>query len=99
MDMKKTMFLMIVLGFVLGAFLMSVWNTEQSAGERGREQLETALRQAAVACYAAEGIYPPDPTYLQNHYGVLIDEKRYAVFYECFAENLMPVITVLEREA
>ena len=99
MRMKKTLILMLAAGFVLGAFLMSVWNAEQTAGERGREQLENALRQASVACYAAEGVYPPNPGYLQEHYGLLLDEERYMVFYESFADNLMPIITVLEREA
>ena len=66
--------------------------------EEGRQQLETALRRSAVACYAAEGIYPPTLEYLCEHYGIQIDEDRYYVFYEIFAENLMPDITVLERE-
>ncbi len=60
--------------------------------------METALRRAAVACYAAEGIYPPTLDYLKQHYGVQIDENRYAVFYEVFADNLMPDITVLVKE-
>lgn len=66
--------------------------------QEGRSQLETALRRAAVACYAAEGIYPPSLDYLKQHYGVQIDENQYAVFYEVFADNLMPDITVLVKE-
>lgn len=65
--------------------------------QEGRQQLETALRRAAVACYAAEGVYPPTLEYLVEHYGIQIDEARYRVFYEIFADNLMPDITVLER--
>ena len=60
--------------------------------------METALRRAAAACYAAEGIYPPTVAYLQEHYGVQIEEDRYLVFYDVFANNLMPDITVLERD-
>lgn len=63
----------------------------------GRQQLENALRRSAVACYAAEGIYPPTLEYLTEHYGVQIDTDRYRVYYEIFAENLMPSITVLEK--
>lgn len=73
-----------------------------SAGEdaEGRSRLEDALRRSAAACYAAEGMYPPDLAYLQQHYGLQIDEERYQVFYEVFADNLMPDITVIEnREA
>ena len=81
-----------------GWFLTSVGNLQTGQRKEGREQLETALRRAAVACYAAEGIYPPDTDYLTEHYGVRIDEDRYAVFYDVFADNLMLDITVLERD-
>ena len=58
---------------------------------------EDALRRASVACYAAEGIYPPNLDYLREHYGIQIDETRYMVVYDVFASNLMPDITVLEQ--
>lgn len=78
-------------------FFTAVHGIGSGYGEQGRQQLETALRRAAVACYAAEGIYPPNVAYLTEHYGIQIDESRYAVFYDVFAENLMPDITVLEK--
>ena len=65
------------------------------AGGKGLDQLETALRRGCVSCYATEGVYPPTLEYLQEHYGVQIDRRRYKVYYEVFAENLMPSITVL----
>ncbi len=61
--------------------------------------METALRRAAVACYATEGIYPPNLDYLTDRYGIQIDENRYLVHYEIFADNLMPDITVLGKES
>ena len=70
----------------------------QGQDEAAFRQLEDSLRRAAVACYATEGIYPPDLDYLTQHYPVQIDEERYAVFYEIFAENLMPDITVVEKQ-
>ena len=60
-------------------------------------QLEEALRRSCAACYAAEGVYPPDLDYLRDHYGLQIDEERYTVKYSVFAENLMPDFTVLEN--
>ena len=63
-----------------------------------RRQLEETLRRAAVACYAAQGAYPPDLSYIEEHWGVQIDRSRYAVFYQVEGSNLMPDITVLERE-
>lgn len=76
---------------------MGVGQIQRDMRRQGAQQLETALRQAAVACYGAEGIYPPDVAYLQRHYGVRIDESRYVVHYQIFADNLMPEITVLEK--
>jgi len=68
-------------------------------GRRGEDlrQLESALRRAAVSCYAAEGAYPPDVAYMQAHYGLRFDEDRYAVHYQLTASNWMPDITVLEK--
>lgn len=82
----------------LFCFLAALSNLTQGQGEEGRRQLEDSLRRAAVACYAAEGIYPPTLDYLEEHYGIQIDRDRYAVFYDIFAENLMPGITVVELE-
>lgn len=65
--------------------------------EEAMQQLEESLRRSAVACYAAEGVYPPDLAYLEEHYGVQIDEKRFVVYYDAFASNMMPDITVLEK--
>ena len=63
----------------------------------GAEILEQTIRKAAVTCYATEGIYPPSLEYLVDNYGVLIQEDRYQVFYDGFAENLMPEISVVEK--
>ena len=61
-------------------------------------QLEQAVRRSCAACYAAEGVYPPDLAYLQERYGLQIDEERYLVHYSATAQNLMPDITVLPLE-
>ena len=58
---------------------------------------EEAVRRAAVQCYALEGVYPPSLAYLEEHYGVAVDESRCFVDYQYVAANLMPDITVLPR--
>ena len=70
--------------------------------ERGRQaedvrQLEQALQRTAVACYAVEGVYPPDVAYMRQHYGLTYDGNRYAVHYELAASNLMPKIHVMVK--
>jgi hypothetical protein len=84
---------------VLLWFFIALGRLGSGQTQEGKQQLETALRRAAVACYATEGIYPPTLDYLTEHYGIQIDRSRYSVFYEIFAENLMPQITVLVKES
>lgn len=79
-------------------FFFSLRGLQVQQREEGRKQLETALRRAAVACYATEGIYPPDLDYLTAHYGIQIEEEHYIVHYNIFADNLMPDITVLTKD-
>ena len=82
---------------ILLCFLGGISNLSQGRKTEDKQQLEEALRRAAVACYAAEGIYPPNVEYMVAHYGLQIDSRRYVVSYTSFAENLMPDITVLEK--
>ena len=84
----------VVVVVFFAAALTSLDSGREAASMR---QLEDALRRGCVACFAAEGVYPPTLNYLKNNYGVQIDERKYAVFYDIYAENLMPDITVLER--
>lgn len=83
---------------LLMGFASAVNGLDRDSREESKRQLEEALRRGCVACYAAEGIYPPDLDYLKEHYGIQVDEEAYVVYYDIFAENLMPDITVLEVE-
>lgn len=82
---------------VLLFFAMALNSLDSDRAETDKRQLEDTLRRACVACYAAEGVYPPSETYLEEHYGIQIDKERYTVRYTAIAENLMPDITVLEN--
>ena len=81
---------------LLMAFTGAVNGLEEDSRGESKRQLEEALRRACVACYAAEGSYPSDLNYLKERYGIQVDETRYTVYYNIFASNLMPDITVLE---
>lgn len=71
----------------------------RQADREGAETLRNGIRRASVQCYAIEGRYPPSVDYLKENYGIQIDEKRYHVFYEGFASNVMPEITVVEANS
>lgn len=94
--LQNLLLLMLAVGVFL-SFTLAVDNLDSGRSEKSLRQLEDALRRACVACYAAEGTYPSSLDYLEEHYGIQIDERRYTVHYTAFAENLMPDITVLEN--
>ena len=87
----------VVAAAALLCFATALNSLDQGRAEEDMRQLEEAVRRGCVACYAAEGRYPPDLEYLKEHYGIQVDEGRYTVRYDAFAENLMPDITVLEN--
>ena len=85
--------------FVLVAVLI-IQGIGRASSVSDREELELArraIRQAAVSCYAMEGAYPASYEARTARTGLAIDEEKYAVFYEVFASNIMPEITVTER--
>ena len=85
----------IIAAVLLAITLTSIGNLSGGSKAEERQQLEDALRRASVSCYAARGFYPPDLDYLVSRYGIQIDKEHFAVFYEVFAENLMPQINVV----
>lgn len=95
--MKLRVPLAILAALVCVALAVSRLETGREA--QGKRQLEEALRRTAVSCYALEGFYPPDVAYMRSHYGLQYDERAYTVHYSVFASNLMPDITVLERDS
>lgn len=86
-------FIAVILMVVVFITALSDIDSDKTAEDKA--QLEKAVANAAVACYAIEGAYPPSIAYLAEHYGIQIDTERFTVKYELYASNLMPDITVL----
>ena len=82
---------------LLLCFVTALGNMKEGQSEESLRQLEEAIHRSCIACYATEGIYPPDLAYLQDRYGLQVDEERYVVYYDIFAPNMMPDVTVLEK--
>ena len=93
-------FLLSVAAFLilLLLFLGGIRSVSDTTAAKQLESLQTALSRSIAQCYAVEGMYPPDLQYLKDHYGIQIDEDKYAVFYEIQGKNLMPSITVMESQ-
>ena len=78
--------------------LQGVRQAARVSDEEGLRMAEQAVRQAAVSCYALEGAYPASYADLKQRSGVAVDEERYILFSEIVASNIMPDVTVLERQ-
>ena len=85
-------------GAVIGLFLNGVLSMSGRMDREGEETLRSAIARASVQCYAIEGRYPPSVEYLEENYGIKIDRNRFNVFYEGFASNVMPEITVFSSK-
>ncbi len=83
---------------VLGFVILGTTNLQAQVSDESAKVLEDAIRRATVQCYALEGAYPESVDYLVDNYSVRIDKARYNVFYEGFASNVMPNITVVPKE-
>lgn len=88
--------LLLILAAAPVIFSYGVDALETSQSEETARRLTQAIQRGCATCYATEGSYPQSLDYLKEHYGLQIDESRYAVFYTPTASNLMPQITVLE---
>ena len=93
----KTCLPLVLIAVILIAGITSIGNLSKGSRNEERQHLEDALRRAALSCYAAKGYYPPDLEYITSKYGIQIDKENFAVFYEVFAENIMPSINVVEK--
>ena len=80
---------------MVALFAAAVLNFSGRTGAREEEPLRKAVARASVQCYAIEGRYPPIVEYLEENYAVQINRKKYNVFYDGFASNVMPEITII----
>lgn len=95
--MLKTVVLPVLVIVIVLGFFTGVSDLRGGTGDEDKRQLEESIRRVTAACYAAEGIYPPDIEYMKDHYGLQINEDKYIVYYEVDGSNLRPDFTVLNR--
>lgn len=76
-------------------FLVGITSVSRTTEQKERENIENAVVQAAVFCYGTEGAYPESLEYLQKHYGVRYNKKKYVVEYEVVGKNIRPQVRVM----
>ena len=79
-------------------FLISLDKIRISTRNEQKINLENAIHKGIIQCYAVEGYYPPNLTYLKDHYGIKFNEDQFFVDYQISASNLIPEVTVLLKD-
>lgn len=82
---------------LIALFWFGFGNAAGGNEEQNLKVTRAAVQKAIVSCYAMEGAYPPDVKYLEDHYGVVINHRKYVVSYELTGSNIMPSFEVLEK--
>lgn len=85
----------IIVFIVLLLLVQSIDKEHVEALYQREEEIESIIRKYAIFCYAQEGAYPEDLSYLEDNYGLIIDEDKYIYYYQIFASNIMPDIEVI----
>ncbi len=94
----KIIGLFAILAAAVFCLLKGAERMEMGQQSESLKQLDNSIRKATLTCYATEGVYPPTIQYLKDNYGIQVDEDKYTVFYEIFGDNMMPDITVMEKQ-
>ena len=75
----------------------AVSGRKEETQESVRSITET-VQERALQCYVIEGAYPSSLSYLEENYGLTLNQEDYLVVYKPVAENLPPDVRVIERE-
>ena len=94
---KKDIGAILIFVVLIIAFIFLVNTITTRGDDRELEIVRDAVKNAALTCYAVEGMYPDDISYLRQHYNLSYNEDLYVVYYRPLASNLMPSIKVVER--
>ena len=89
----------LIIAAVAAVVFVGIGDFRETSEQKRISQVEDIVLSSVVQCYALEGAYPPDLTYLQNNYGLQLDTEHYIYHYDKFASNIMPDVRVFERKA
>ena len=82
---------------ILSILIFSIQKLNDLSDQQELELTQTALKKAIVQCYAIEGFYPAELSYLEEQDYLKVDHDKYNIYYECFSSNIMPEFEVYEK--
>lgn len=94
---RSTKRIVIALIVALALCGLLYFGVQSAIREQSAQSMRAAIVDAALQCYAIEGAFPSSITYLEDHYGLVVNNKDYLVTYECYADNVAPSVVVVPR--
>ena len=94
----KIIFSLCAFILILFLYMQGISSLSDSTKERQRESLENAIMRNVTYCYTVEGAYPENLDYIKDNYGLTYDENLFFVDYHISGSNILPDITIIERE-
>ena len=88
----------LLLIFVLGTFIVYSDAFTKTNLKHEKEILQKALDRSIIQCYALEGSYPQNLSYLEEHYGLTYNKEHFYIDYQYIGGNLRPDVTIIERD-
>jgi hypothetical protein len=86
-----TIIIFVVFYYILGSNFL---NASSDIENNNVVILKDAIDKAVSTCYAIEGTYPEDITYLEKHYGIVVDREKFIVEYSVIGANIKPSVFV-----
>ncbi|MBP3410596.1 MAG: hypothetical protein J6J78_01035 [Clostridia bacterium] len=85
---------LVVFAILLSGAILLLDYIGNASDEAQIAMVRDAVRSAVTTCYAVEGAYPRDISYLEENYGLAYDHERFFITYDAFASNIFPDILV-----
>lgn len=79
-------------------FFYAMGTLSSGSTDRQKDSLYKALNKNIIYHYAVTGSYPATLEQIEELYGLSYDHKLFFVDYVVHGTNIMPEITILERE-
>jgi len=92
--------IVVALAIVVAVIILTIFlknKIENDLASQNEASVQSAVLNSCMECYSVEGLYPQELSYLEKHYGLVIDHSKYIVSYDAFSNNLVPNIKVLWR--
>lgn len=96
--LRKYMFSFLSFILLFGIITYGFRSIQESTSIHEKESLEKALYRGMMECYALEGRYPSHIDYLVDNYRIIYNQEKYDIQYEVIASNIIPNITIIEKD-